>query len=242
MSVVTRTQEAYEARVRESVPRIREEIVEAARRGGRDDGEEVRIVAVTKGHPLEAVRAAVSRGLEDLGENRVGELEHKVASAGREGVRWHMIGHLQRRKAPRILGICDLLHSLDSLKLAERLERVASREEVEVPVLVQLNTSGEESKYGIPGERALDVLGPIVELPSLDVRGLMTMAPLTDDPEVLRATFRGLGEVHRAALDQLPGYRGSELSMGMTNDYEIAVEEGSTMVRLGTAIFGERPE
>lgn len=241
MSTTTRTQEAYEVRVRESVPRVEERIREAARRAGRE-ADAVRLVAVTKGHPQEAVRAALSCGLADLGENRVGELEEKVASVAREDVRWHMIGHLQRRKAPRILEICDLLHSLDSLRLAERLERVASREGVRVPVLAQLNTSGEESKSGFPGERALDALESILELASLEVRGFMTMAPLTDDEAVLRSTFRKVREVHEAALDQLPAYQGTELSMGMTNDYEIAVEEGSTMVRLGTAIFGERPE
>lgn len=234
-------EEAYRTRVREAVPRILERLEAAARRAGREPSS-VRLVAVTKGHPVEAVRAALSCGLEDLGENRVSELEEKVAAVGREGVRWHMIGHLQRRKAPRVLDICDLLHSLDSERLAERLDRVAAREGVRVRILVQLNTSGEESKSGFSPERAVDTLGSILELESLEVCGLMTMAPLTQDEAILRATFRRVREVHEAAGDQLPAYRGTELSMGMTNDYEIAVEEGSTMVRLGTAIFGERPE
>lgn len=239
MSTTTPT-DRYAERIRERVPRIRERIRRAAERSGRDP-HGVRLIAVSKGHPMAAVEAGLEEGLEDLAENRISELEDRVDRFGREAVRWHMVGHVQRRKAPRLLGLCDLLHSLDSHRLAERLDRVAEREGIRVPVLVQLNTSGEASKGGFEPDGVVDDIGRILELAALEVRGLMTMAPLTDDETILRDTFRGVREAHEAARAQLPQYGGRELSMGMTNDYELAVEEGSTMVRLGTAVFGERP-
>jgi pyridoxal phosphate enzyme (YggS family) len=228
----------YRERLAESLPRVREAIAEAAASAGRDPAS-VRLVAVSKGHPVEAAEAALDAGILDLGENRVEELEGKVARLGRRA-RWHLIGHLQSRKAARALEAAELIHSLDSLKLAERLSRAAEEQGRErVPVLLQVNVSGEETKGGFSGAGALESLVEVAEVPRLRVEGLMTMAPLTEDERVLRATFRGL----RALLEALRRARpevGAALSMGMTNDLRIAVEEGSTMVRIGTALFGDR--
>lgn len=197
------------------------------------------MVAVTKAHPLEAVHAALAHGLFDLGENRVEQLAEKAAAVGDERVRWHMIGHVQRRKVPRVAGVAELVHSIDSLRLARRLSDVAEESGERQPVLIQVNTSGEETKGGLPGQGIGDDLRSILALSGLEVRGLMTMAPFTDDETVLRSTFRGLRELDEE-FRQLDGYAGEELSMGMTNDFEIAIEEGSTMIRLGTALFGRR--
>jgi hypothetical protein len=229
----------YDAVLREALPRVRDEIAEAERIAGRPHGS-VRLVAVTKGHPLEAVRAARAAGLAELGENRVDELEDKVATAGREGVRWHMIGHVQRRKAPRALEVADLIHSVDSVRLAERLERAADEAGRIADVLVQVNTSGEDVKSGFSVERAVEEVLEVAGLPHLRVHGLMTMAPFVDDERVLRTTFRRLRETLED-VRRRTGRVGAELSMGMTNDLRYAVEEGSTMVRIGTALFGERP-
>lgn len=231
----------YASRLQESLPRVRDTITAAAEGVGRDPSD-VTLVAVTKGHPLEAVEAALDAGLKDLGENRVGELARKAGELDRSDVRWHMIGHVQRRKAPRVVAVTDLIHSVDSLRLAQRLARVTGEGEGDGPVrvLYQVNTSGEEAKYGFPMESAEERILEAAELPELSSAGLMTMAPYTDDEKMLRDTFRRLREL----LERLRGHRpvmGTQLSMGMTNDLEIAIEEGSTMIRIGTALFGERP-
>jgi PLP dependent protein len=231
----------YRSRLAEALPRVRDRIAGAASRSGRDPCR-VRIVAVTKGHPAEAVRAALEAGLEDVGENRIEELEGKRAAFdGEPRLRWHMVGHVQGRKAPRAREAAGVLHSLDSLKLAHRLERTAAGGAVSLPVLVQVNTSGEPAKHGFTPEECRAAFPELLELETLEVRGLMTMAPLTDDRETLRRTFCDLRRLHDELRERFPGYRGTELSMGMSNDYEIAVEEGSTLVRLGTILFGERP-
>jgi pyridoxal phosphate enzyme (YggS family) len=229
----------YETRLRENLPRVWEAIGAAARRVGRRE-EEVTLVAVTKAHPPEALAAALSLGIVDLGENRIEEMEEKVRLLGREEATWHMVGHLQSRKAREAVETADLIHSVDSLKLARRLSAFSVEEERVTPVLVQVNASGEEAKSGFPPREAVEAIHEMVELPGVAIRGLMTMAPFVDDQKVLRQTFRKLRDVQEAAR-AIPGYLGTELSMGMTNDFELAVEEGSTMVRIGTALFGERP-
>jgi len=195
---------------------------------------------VTKAHPPEALRAALAVGLTDLGENRVEELERKVRLLGRDAARWHMVGHVQSRKAKQVVESADMIHSVDTLKLARRFSGSASEYEGRVPILVQVNMSEEESKGGFHQDRALDAIHEVLELPGVEVRGLMTLAPFVDDERVLRRVFVGLRRIHEEA-GKLPDYQGRELSMGMTNDFELAVEEGSTMVRIGTALFGERP-
>lgn len=210
----------------------------AARAAGRDPAG-VRLVAVTKGHPLEALQAALEAGIPDLGENRVEELEEKEAALGRDRATWHMIGHLQSRKAARAAGAAHLIHSVDSLHLAEKLSRSAGGRGPEVRVLAQVNTSGEESKGGLEPAGAVEAVLAMAALPGLRVEGLMTMAPFVDDAEVLSSAFRRLRETLEEVRRHDPRV-GPELSMGMTNDFEIAIREGSTMVRIGTALFGER--
>lgn len=232
----------YEARIRESLPRVEERIRGALERAGRRY--DVRIIAVTKGHPAEAVQAAIAAGLQDCGENRVPELADKVEALGRDATRWHLIGHLQRNKVKKAIELFDLIHSIDSLRLAQELSAEAQRAGITVRGLIQVNASGEASKSGIDIDDdvapALAAIKDIVVLPNLEVHGLMTMAPFVDDERVLRTTFARTRGLLEACAQAFPEIRGSELSMGMTNDFEIAVEEGSTMVRLGTILLGER--
>jgi hypothetical protein len=228
----------YDERVAASLPEIRDRISDAARRSGRGS-DEITLVAVTKAHPIEAVEAAISHDLFDLGENRTEELEWKRAAVEDGRARWHMIGHVQRRKAPRLVGIADLVHSIDSVRLAERLSNAAMEAGEVVSVLVQVNTSGEKSKAGFQGHGLKDEILGVLSLPGVEVRGLMTMAPFTDDEGLLRRTFEGV-RILDEELRAVEGYCGDHLSMGMTNDFEIAIEEGSTMIRIGTALFGRR--
>lgn len=228
----------YSERLAETLPAVRERMHAAAISCGRDVGD-VRLVAVTKSHPFEAVEAALKAGLTDLGENRVEELEAKCEAFGSDAATWHMIGHVQSRKAMRVARVASLLHSVDSLKLAEKLSRGASEEGLTVELLAQVNTSGEASKGGLTGDSALDEILRMAELPGLHVNGLMTMAPFAAEEGVLSAAFgalRTLSEEVRKAN----GSVGPELSMGMTNDLDVAIREGSTMVRIGTALFGAR--
>jgi len=227
----------YRTRLEETLPEVRDRIAGAAQRVGRDPSQ-VRIVAVTKEHPGEAIEALLASGINDLAENRIERIEEWVVRFGRGGARWHMIGHLQRRKAPQARAVVDLLHSVDSVRLAERLDEVGPTEGTRLPVLVQVNTSGEESKGGFGPDDALEGLGRILELQSLKVEGLMTMAPYYADEGQLRKTFSTLRGLHEEAQKSLSTYEGTQLSMGMSNDFEIAVEEGSTMVRLGTVLLG----
>ncbi|OGU03459.1 MAG: YggS family pyridoxal phosphate enzyme [Gemmatimonadetes bacterium RBG_16_66_8] len=218
---------------------VRDRISRAAERSGRTPAD-ITIVAVTKTHPIERVKEAVAAGLLDIGENRVLEAVAKQDQwpDAPEGVRWHMIGHLQRNKAKHAVGRFALIHSLDSVRLAEALEQAAAARNTVQPVLVEVSVAGEAQKSGAPIAEAEAIVRHAGGLPHLTVEGLMTMAPLTDDATVLRHTFRGLRELREhltTAHCPLP-----TLSMGMSNDFEIAIEEGATMVRLGTVLFGER--
>ncbi|MEJ2501713.1 MAG: YggS family pyridoxal phosphate-dependent enzyme [Gemmatimonadota bacterium] len=227
--------------LRETVAAVRERIDRAARRAGRTD--DVRLVAVTKGHPVERIRAALAAGLDRLGENRIGELEAKVDAVGRDAAEWHMIGHLQRNKARTAVPLFDRIHSIDSLRLARTLSKEAVRAERVVRGYMQVNVSGEEAKGGFTPDTSVDALGAIGELESVEIHGLMTMAPFTDDEDVLRETFAGTRRLLERLRAEVPdALYGAELSMGMSNDYEIAIEEGATVVRLGTVLFGERSQ
>ncbi len=228
----------YKERLAQGLPGVRDTIAAAAARSGRNP-DAVTLVAVTKAHPLEAARAALDSGIQELGENRVEELRWKAEALAGTAVRWHMVGHVQRRKVPVLAGIPQLVHSIDSVRLAQRFSSVAVASGQPFRVLLQANTSGEGTKGGFSSDELVEAIQEVVELPSLEVRGLMTMAPLTDDETVLRSTFRRLREVHET-LRSTSGYEADQLSMGMTNDYRIAIEEGSTMVRIGTALFGAR--
>jgi PLP dependent protein len=197
----------------------------------------VRIVAVTKGHPPEAVRAALAAGLEDIGENRVQEALQKQDALPEVRVKWHLIGTLQRNKARHAAGRFGLVHSLDRLDLATELDRRV-RPDARQPVLVQVNCSDEPQKGGVAPDELPDLLERLRELEHLDVRGLMTMSALSDDAGEQRRAFSRLRELRDAG--ERAGHRLPELSMGMSGDYPLAVEEGATLVRLGTVLFGER--
>jgi len=198
----------------------------------------VTIVAVTKGFGPEAVTAARAAGLPDVGENRVQEALDKMAQVTDPGIVWHLIGHLQRNKAKLIPGRFALVHSIDSLELAEELAKRVASQGTRQRVLVQVNVAGEEQKSGCTPADTGPLARRIAALDALALEGLMTIAPLTDAPEVQRTTFRGLRQL-RDALQQ-EGLWAPTLSMGMSGDFATAVEEGATVIRLGTALFGAR--
>lgn len=232
----------YEARIRQNLAAVDERIREARRRANRAD--DVRIVAVTKGHPSDAVRAALAVGLKDCGENRVAELATKSEDIGRHAAVWHLIGHLQRNKAEQAIVLFDLIHSIDSLRLARTLSDEAARKGITIHGLIQVNASGEQTKGGLDivanMMATIEIVHEIHDLRNIEIRGFMTMAPLVEEETILRTTFSRTRELRDACVSSINGFTGSELSMGMSNDFEIAVEEGSTMVRLGTILFGER--
>jgi len=233
-----------ESELNERTAEVRRAVAEAAHRAGRDlDG--VEILPVTKGFPASMVRLVTAAGFLAVGENRVSEAEAKRAELERTAppaVAWHMIGHLQRNKSARAVTLFDRIDSVDSLRLASRLAaELEAIDRTELPVLVQVNASGEASKGGFDVAGAVDAVRAIRNLPRLRVRGLMTMAPF-DAPEAeLRAVFGRTRRCLEACQNEILGFDGSVLSMGMSGDFEIAVEEGATQVRLGTALLGERP-
>ncbi len=239
----------YETGLRERIAQVRERMARAARRAGRSP-DEITLVAVCKGHPAEAVVAAYHLGVRDFGENRVEEAEPKMARVremlAAEGtgmdIRWHMIGHIQSRKAARVVGPYVLIHSVDRLKIARRLERFAAAQERVLPVLLEINISGEETKYGFRQDEVEAAVKELKDLPHLQVEGLMTMAPLVSDPEEVRWVFAALRELRDRLAARFPEMSWRHLSMGMTNDFEVAIEEGATIVRIGTAIFGPREQ
>lgn len=224
----------------ENVVVVRQRVAAAARRGGRDPAA-VTIIAVTKTRTVDEVRQVLATGLTDLGENRVQELKEKWTALGGTAATWHVIGSLQTNKAKQAMEMASLVHSLDREALADEFARVAERDGKLVDALVQVNVSGEGSKHGIAAADLVGFLRRISERGQIRVHGLMTMAPLDADAEQSRPHFRRLrllaAEAQRLAL---PGIDLKHLSMGMSGDYEVAVEEGATLVRIGTAIFGTR--
>ncbi len=226
--------------IAERYQEVRNRVSRACRRSGRNPSE-VTIVGVTKGHPAEIVRRALSAGIVDLGENYVQELVEKQEELGAEveELRWHYIGHLQRNKAKFLASFIHMIHSIDSERLALEVNRQGEKEGRKIPVLLQVNTSGESSKFGCYPGGAMTIAERIAEMEYLDLRGLMTLAAFADDPETVRSMFRLLRDTRNLINDRV-GLELPHLSMGMTNDFEVAVEEGATMVRIGTAIFGER--
>lgn len=227
-------------RIEANLQRIRSEMAEAALRGGRTP-EAVRLVAVTKTVDMETVRVLVALGQRDLGENRAEQLVPRAAEAASMGldVAWHMIGHLQRRKVRDLLLHVAMIHGVDSLRLAREIDKRAEQAGLgPVPVLLEVNVAGEEQKYGIRPEEADPLAREVAALPRVDLRGLMTMAPLTCDAERARPVFAGLrGLLERLNAGPCASRPLAELSMGMSQDYRVAVEEGATLVRIGTALF-----
>ncbi|MDR7420591.1 MAG: YggS family pyridoxal phosphate-dependent enzyme [Armatimonadota bacterium] len=217
---------------------VRARIAVAASRAGRDPAS-VTLVGAAKTVSADRVREAVDAGLLDIGENWVQEALPKIAAVG-PGPRWHFIGHLQRNKARAAARVFDVIHSLDSARVAQTLDRGARDAGRRLRVLIEVNVAGEATKFGVAPDAVEDLLRAIRDCAHLMPVGLMTMAPLTDDPESVRWVFRALRELRDRLRAGTAGPGFDELSMGMSGDFEVAVEEGSTMVRIGRAIFGER--
>jgi hypothetical protein len=235
------------ASIRERYQQTLDRIAAAERASGRAP-DSTRLVVVTKSQPLEVVRAALEAGVKILGENYAEEAKGKMDAIGpQSGVEWHMIGHVQSRKADLIPGNFSLMHSLDSLKLANRLNRFAAERGVILPVLLELNVGGEVSKYGwwavneLQWANLLPEVEAVLKLENLSVRGLMTMPPLAEDPQKTRPYFERLRRLRDDLAERFPQAEWSELSMGTSADFEAAVAEGATLVRVGTAILGPRP-
>ncbi|HHY59177.1 MAG TPA: YggS family pyridoxal phosphate-dependent enzyme [Clostridia bacterium] len=225
--------------IKANVAAIKERMAKAAERFGRKP-EEIELVAVTKTVPVERIREALAAGIRHLGENRVQELVAKYGELG-AAAQWHLIGHLQTNKVKYIVDKVTLVHSLDRWSLAEELEKRAAAQGRVIPVLLQVNIAEEETKFGLRRQEVIPFLEKIIPLSHLQVRGLMTIAPLVEDPEEVRPVFRSLFRLAQE-IDRrrYPGVEMRYLSMGMTGDYEVAIEEGANMVRIGTGIFGER--
>jgi pyridoxal phosphate enzyme (YggS family) len=224
---------------------VRGRIVAAAVRAGRDPAG-IRWIAVSKGQPAAAIRRAFDAGLREFGENYLEEAEAKIRSLPASIV-WHMIGHVQSRKARGVVEMFPFVHSVDSARLAGRISRFAAERGKTVRILLECNLSGESSKFGWPAadpsawESILREWEPLLSLPGISVIGLMTMAPYAEDPETSRPVFRNLRRLGETARRRFPERIGGELSMGMSDDFEQAVEEGATILRIGRALFGPRP-
>ena len=226
--------------MKERIKRVIERIAEAAERAGRDPAE-VGLVAVTKTHPEAAVREAADAGLSVFGENYVQEARDKIEALADLDLSWHFIGHLQSNKAKYAVDLFDLIHSVDSLKLAKEIDKQAEKRGKVQDVLVQVNLGNEPTKSGTGQDEAADLCRETARLKHVKIRGLMTMPPFFDEPEKARPYFAALSRLRdRIAALSIEGVFMEGLSMGMTGDFEAAVEEGATWVRIGTAIFGER--
>jgi len=224
--------------VAHNLTRTRESIKAIASRVGRDS-QSVKLVLVTKQVDVERIRIAYDLGERDFGENRVQELLGK-ASALPPDIRWHFIGRLQTNKVREVVGIAHLVHSVDSLRLAEKLEEEGRKSNMKISALIQCNTSGEQTKSGLAPEEIGKFLERAGDFGNIEFKGFMTMAPLGAKEEVVRKTFSELRKILESARKKSPRFAWEHLSMGMSQDYEIAIEEGATLVRIGTAVFGER--
>jgi len=227
--------------LRHRLAQVRERIATAAARCGRESTE-VTLVAVSKTHPADAIREALRAGVTDFGENRVQEAESKIPLVKDEDARWHLIGHLQANKARRAVKLFDVIHTVDSTSLAQRLDRACGDEQrKELLVLIQVDLAGEATKSGVAESRLSDLVESVRRCPRLRLTGLMILPPFFEDPEQVRPFFKRSRELRDEI--QAGGHFGDqpgELSMGMSHDFEVAIEEGATIVRVGTAIFGER--
>ena len=225
----------------ENLAEVRQRIEQSAKKAGRD-ADEIKLVAVSKTHPTEILREAVAAGIEVFGENKVQEAEGKITEIGRELAEWHLIGHLQSNKARKAVQLFDVIHSLDSVELAERLERICIEENrVSLSILVQVDLANEATKSGIAEKDLPDLIGFLQNCQCLKFDGLMILPPFFENIGNVRPFFRKLRGIrddllHKNTFSNNKG----ELSMGMSHDFEVAIEEGATIVRVGTAIFGER--
>ena len=225
--------------IKEHLTEVKERIEQACIRSGRNPGE-VTLIAVSKTKPVPMLEEAYAAGARDFGENKVQEIAAKKPELP-EDIRWHMIGHLQRNKVGHVLGKAVLIHSVDSLRLARQIETDAAKAGLDVDILLEVNVAREESKYGFMLEEVEDAIMTIKDFPHVHIKGLMTIAPFVENPEENRGIFKKLFEfavdIDKKNIDNVTM---GVLSMGMTGDYEVAVEEGATMVRVGTGIFGVR--
>lgn len=225
--------------IRENLVSVQKNIEESCERAGRNT-EDVRLIAVSKTKPIEALKEAYEAGCRDFGENKVQELTEKYEELPKD-IRWHMIGHLQRNKVKYLVGRVYMIHSVDSMKLAEEISREAVKKNVTVPILVEVNVAGEESKFGTSVRETEMLVREIAALPGISVRGLMTIAPYVEKAEDNRQYFVNLRQLSVDIKNKnIDNVSMDVLSMGMTGDYTVAVEEGATYVRVGTGIFGER--
>lgn len=225
--------------VGQNILRVKNDMEKALERAGRGK-ESATLIAVSKTKPVSMLMEAYAQGIRDFGENRVQELKEKYGQLPKD-IRWHMIGHLQRNKVKDLIGKTVLIHSVDSCRLAEEISREAVRKDTDVDILIEVNVAGEESKFGVCEEEACALVEAVAALPKVHIKGLMTIAPNTQNPEDNRKYFRRLRQlsvdIARKNIDNVSMY---VLSMGMTNDYEVALEEGASYIRVGTGIFGTR--
>ena len=225
--------------LQDNLIQVEQNIEEACRRAGRDRSE-VTLIAVSKTKPVETLQEAYDLGVRVFGENKVQEMADKYEVLPKD-IRWHLIGHLQRNKVKYIIDKAVLIHSVDSLRLAQTIEKEAEKHDLTAHILIEVNVAREESKFGIFPEDLENLVDKIAKLPHIQVDGLMTIAPFVPDPEENRPVFR---ELRKLSVDisakKVDNVNMSVLSMGMTNDYQVAIEEGATMVRVGTGIFGAR--
>lgn len=225
--------------LKENLAFVENEIQAACTRAGRAR-EEVTLVAVSKTKPVSELRKAYDLGVRVFGENKVQELAEKYEELPKD-IHWHMIGHLQRNKVKYIIDKVDMIHSVDSIRLAETIEKEAAKHHITVNILIEVNVAGEESKFGVSPKELPELVLKIAELPHIRVQGLMTIAPFVEDPEENRPVFERLRKLSVDIKEKnVDNITMRVLSMGMTNDYSVAVEEGATMVRVGTGIFGTR--
>ena len=223
----------------ENVKEVEKHIQAACERAGRSR-DEVKLIAVSKTKPVADIEEVLSTGILDYGENKVQELADKYEVLPKN-IHWHMIGHLQRNKVKYLMGKVAMIHSVDSLRLAEQIEHEAAKADTVVNILIEVNVAGEESKFGTTCEAAIELVKNVAHMPHLKIKGLMTIAPFTENPEENRVYFRKLRQLSVDIKSKnIDNVDMDELSMGMTGDYEVAIEEGATMVRVGTGIFGER--
>lgn len=200
----------------------------------------VTLIAVSKTKPVSDIREAMDYGIKVFGENKVQELRDKTSKI-KEDLHWHMIGHLQNNKVKYLPGMVDMIHSVDNLKLAQEIEKQAAKHDIVMDILCEVNMAGEDTKFGLTPEECIPFVDSIKDFEHIRIRGLMTIAPYTEDPESNRQYFKGLRELLNKANEmKLTKEPMDTLSMGMTGDYEVAVEEGATLIRVGTGIFGER--
>ncbi len=225
--------------VKENLAEVEKKVLAACERAGRDP-KEVTLIAVSKTKPIEMIEEAIEYGKKEFGENKAQEMKQKYEALPKDII-WHFIGHLQTNKVKYVVGRASLIHSVDSLHLAEAIEKESAKKDLVTDILVEVNVAGEKSKFGLNTDETEELVRNIAKLPHIRIRGLMTIAPYVDDPEENRQIFRSLKELSVDIQSKnIDNVLMDILSMGMTNDYEVAIEEGATHVRVGTGIFGER--